>query len=456
MKFRTTLILIVVFAGLLVFVLFFESKSQAKKQGEDKLVDLPSADVEKITLKKEDGTITFKKDAKGEWLITDPLEAKADSTEVSRLAEDFSSLKFERVVEKEGGDLAKYEIPKKELTLWYKNKPQPVKILLGMENPLDNTLFAKKEDDKRIVLLPSYLKSLLEKKTLDFRQKDIFRFEPADVNSIKLKAKDIAWEAQKRGDNWFFLKPPNALAKKSLIEDVLRALADLKAKEFVSEQKQEEENKKYGLKEPEYAISLHLPSKNQNIVFFLHKEGDNVYATTSLSIKIVAVEGQVLASLEKKAEDLRDKQVVAFNSWEAQKLGFKAGDLVLTVIKDKDEKWFFDTPAREEADRSKVETFLRKIETLEAGEFIDSPANPQDYGLVPPQAEVTVWTKEQEKEKQNQILVGGEDKEKKQVVVENPKFGYLFRVDSSFLAEFPKEAKDWRMAQPEAKKEEKK
>ena len=456
MKFRTTLILIVVFAGLLAFVLFFESKSQAKKEGEDKLVDFPSADVEKITLKKEDGTITFRKDAKGEWLITEPLEAKADSTEVSRLAEDFSSLKFDRVVEKEGGDMAKYEIPKKELTLWYKSKPQPVKILLGMENPLDNALFAKKEDDKRIVLLPSFLKSLLEKKIFDFRQKDIFRFEPAEVNIIKLRAKDIAWEAQKKEDNWFFLKPPNALAKKSQIEDVLRALADLKAKEFVSEQKQEEENKKYGLKEPEYVISLHLPSKNQDIVFFLHKEGDNVYATTSLSIKIIAVEGQVLANLEKKAEDLRDKQVVAFNSWEAQKLQLKAGDLGLTVVKDKDDKWFFVSAAREEADKSKIETFLRKIETLEAAEFIDSPANLQDYGLAPPHAEMTVWTKDQDKESQNQMLVGVENKEKKQVVVKNPKLGCLFLVDSSFLAEFPKETKDWKMARPEAKNQTKK
>jgi len=452
MKFKTTIILMAVFVALLAFVLFFESKSKGKKEGEEKLVDLPSADIEKIALKKEDGTITFKKDDKGEWLITEPLEAKADSTEVNRLAEDFSSLRIERVVEKEGGDTTKYEIPKKELTIWSKNKPEPVKILIGMENPLDNALFAKKEDDLRIVLIPSYLKSLLEKKTFDFRQKDIFKFELADVNSIKLRAKDIIWEAQKKEDEWLFQKPLGALAKKSRIEDILRTLADLKAKEFVSEQKKDEDITKYGLKNPEYVISLTLPSKNQEVVFFLHKDGDNVYTTTSLSPKIIAAEGQALANIEKKVEDLREKQVIAFNSWEAQKLQFRAGAFSLTVTKDKDDKWFFDSAAKEEADRSKMETFLRKIETLEASEFIDSPANLQDYGLVQPQAEVSVWTKENEKEKRYQLLVGTEDKEKKQVVVRNPKLNYLFRVDSSFLAEFPKEAKDWKMTNPEEKK----
>jgi hypothetical protein len=456
MKFKTTLILLAAFVALLAFVLFFESRNKGKKETEEKLVDLPSADVEKITLKKEDGTIAFKKDDQGNWLITEPLEAQADSSEVNRLAGDFSSLRIERVVEKQGGDLAKYEIPKEELTLWYKNRPEPEKILIGMENPLDKALFAKKEDDPRIVLIPSYLKSQLDKKTFDFRQKEVFRYEPADVTSIRLRAKDVTWEAQKKEKDWFFQMPINALAKKSQIEDILHTLADLKAKEFVSEEKNEKDTGKYGLQEPEYVISLTLPSKNQDVTFFLHKDGDNVYATTSLSSKIIGVDGQVPANLEKKAEDLREKQVLAFNSWEAQKLQLIAGPLNLTVFKDADGKWFFDDGAKEEEDKSKIETFLRKIETLEASEFIDTPTNLEDYGLAQPQAEITVWTKENEKEKQYQLFIGAEDKEKKQVVVRNPKFPYLFRVDSSFLAEFPQEAQDWKMEKPEEKKEEEK
>jgi hypothetical protein len=459
MKLKTTFILLVVFAVLLAAVLLFEGRSKARKETEEKgkkLVDLASADVEKITLKNEGGPITFKKDDKGEWLIIEPLEAKADSSEVSRLAEDFSSLKFERVIEAEGGDPAKYEIPKKELTLWFKGQAQPVKLLIGMENPLDNTLFAKREDDKRIVLLAGFLKSNLEKKVFDFRQKDIFKFEPEDVGSIKLKAKDISWQAQKKEAEWFLESPLKALAKKSRVDDVLRALSNLRAKEFVAEQKQEAEIAKFGLKEPEYTVALSLPAKNQEILFTLHKQDDTVYATTSISTKIVTAEAQVLTDIEKKAEDLREKQVVVFNSWEASKVHVKKGDLALTVGKDKDNKWQFEGAAKEEADSSRVETFLRKIESLEAVEFIDSPAELQTYGLAPPQAEVTVWTKDGEKEKEFRILVGTEDPVKKQAVLKNTNLDYLFRVDSAFLTEFPKEAKDWKTSAPENKKEVKK
>jgi hypothetical protein len=445
MRPKTTIILFAVFAVLLAAVLIFESRSKARQDEEEKskrLVDLASADVEKMTLKNESGTMTFAKNEKGEWTITAPVEAQADSTEVNRLAEDFSGLKFERVVEADGGDPAKYEIPKKELTLWYKGQAQPVKLLFGLENPIDSTLFAKREDDKRIVLVAGYLKSSLEKKTLDFRQKDIFKFEPDDVGSVSLRAKDLSWKARKREADWFLESPVKALARKSAVEDVLRALSDLRAKDFVSEQKQEAEIVEYGLKEPEYQVTLSLPAKNQEVTFSLHKKDETVYATTSNSVKIVTAETQVLTSIEKKVEDLREKLALVFNSWQANRVRVKNAGLTFTVAKDKDNKWQFESPDEGEADSSLVETFIRKIENLDAVEFIDSPAGLEVYGLDKPRAEVTVWTKDGETEKELSVLIGTEDPEKKQVVVKNPALDYLFRVDSAFLTVFPKEAKD--------------
>jgi hypothetical protein len=456
MKPKTTLILLLTFLVLLTAVLLFESKSKARQEDKEKektLVDLAAADIEKLTLKKEDESITFTRDEKGEWLITEPLEARADSYEVNRLVDDFSSLKFDRVVEPEG-DPAKYEIPKKELVLYAKGKENPVRILIGMENPLDNSLFAKRDDDPRIVLLSSSLKSGLDKKVFDFRQKDIFKFPSEDVAAVKLMAKDISWRALKKEGEWYLESPVKALAKKSRVEDVLRTLSSLRAKEFVAEQKQNADISKYGLKDAEYSVSLNLPAANQEIVFSLHKQDDTVYATTSLSTKIITAEDRVLADIEKKVEDLREKQVVVFNSWEASRLRIKKGDLSLVVGKDEEGKWRFDDAPKEEADRSKVETFIRKIESLEAAEFIDSPSDLKTYGLAEPQAEVTVWVKEGEKDKEYMIQVGETNTEKNQVVVKNPMLEYLFRVEAAFLDEFPKGIEDWKLLPPENKTEE--
>ncbi|OGD22926.1 MAG: hypothetical protein A2W03_03165 [Candidatus Aminicenantes bacterium RBG_16_63_16] len=455
MKLKTTLILLAVFAGLLAFVLVFESRTkarQAAKEKEQKLVDLVSADVEKIALNNGSEMISFQKDEKGEWLITSPVEAPAEASEVNRLAEDFSSLKFDRLVELEAADPKKYEIPKKDITLWYKGRTEPVKILIGMENPIDSSLFAMREGDKRVVLLASFLKSAFDKKALDFRQKDVFRFETADVASIRLKAKDVTWAALKKDSDWHLVKPVDALANKARVDDVLRFLAGLKAKEFVSEKKQDAELAQFGLQEPEYAVALSLPARNQDVTFTLHKQDDKAYATTTLSTKIIIADTTSLADLEKKPDEIREKKVVAFNSWDAQKLRFKKGALALTAAKDAEGNWHYEDGNKAEADRSKVESFIRRVEGLEAAEFIDSPAGPAEYGLAQPEAEIAVWTKENDKDKEFQVLVGIEDAAKKQVVVRTPGLSYLFRVDSSFLADFPKDAKDWLPAAPEAKK----
>lgn len=456
MKFKTTIILFAIFLALLAFVFLFESKKKERKGKEENLVDLSSDDVERILFKKEDETIGFKKDEKGEWFITEPVEAKADNYEVNRIAEDFSRLRMERVVEAEPEDLKTYEIPKKEISLWYKGKDQPVKILIGMENPLDSTFFAKREDEKRVVLIPSYLKSLLEKKTFDFRQKDIFKFETEEVKNIQLKAKDIQWTAKKTEEGWFFENPVKALAEKSKVESILSSLSSLRAKEFVSEAKKDEEIKKFALENPEYRIHLSIPKSNQELIFSLQKKEDKVFATTSLSSKIIAAEEQILTDLEKKLEDLREKSVAEFYSWEAEKLSLKKGDLSLAVSKGKEDKWFFEPELKEEADSSKIETFIRKIENLEAKEFVDEPKNLADYGLDVPQAEVKISVKEdKDRIKEINVFVGKEDKEKKQVAVKNARLDYLFIVDSGFLEEFPKEGKDWKKTEEEQKVEKK-
>jgi hypothetical protein len=459
MKFRTTLILFAVFLILIAVALLLDFFKKSKSDEEEKLTGFSSDDVQKITFKREDGIISFLKDEKGEWLITVPIEAKADKYEVNRLAEDFSELSLERVVEEEPEDLSKYNIPQKEITLWYKDKSAPLKILIGMENPLDSTFFAKREDEQRVVLIPSHLKSLMEKKVFDFRQKDIFKFETDEVKSIRLRAKTKQWEALKIEDEWHFEKPVKALAEKSKIDDILYSLSNLKAKEFVSEEKNKEELHKYKLVEPEYEIILGMPLINQEVTFFLHKNEDKAYATTSLSSKIITAEDSVLSNLEKEAGELREKEVADFNSWEAFKLHLKKEKLEFTVSKDEEDKWHFESLEKEEANRELIMKVIRTIESLEAEEFIDPPLSLKDYGLDKPQAEIKIWTKEDDDSeiiKEVAVLVGSEDKEAKKAVVKNPKFDYLFKVNSEFLEEFPKGLKDWKIEEKQGEKEEEK
>ena len=484
MKIKTTLILFIVFAVLLAFIFLSDIREKGKPAEADKLVDLSTEDVTKIVLKTERGVIAFSKDEKGDWLITEPLEAKADKYEVDRVADDFSSLSIERVVEEVAADLDKYGIPQEEVSLFLKGKEEPVKVIIGMENPLDKKLFAKKADETRVVLIPSHIKSLLEKQVFDFREKKIFQFKADEVKSIKLRSGAIHWEAKNEGEDWFLKKPVESLAEKSKITSLLSSLSDLEAIEFVSEAKKDEETKEYALDTPEHEITLELPLENQAVTFFINKKENKVYATTSLSSKIIEVKDSLLETIQKEPTELRDKDVASFYSWEAKKIRLEKGSLVVTAVKDKDNNWRFDKEDGEEADKEKIDSLIRKIENLEAEEFIDPPLKLEDHGLDTPQTKITISVKEDEdKTKDIIVLIGKTIKEivkkkeenkeaaptdakeeevkaneeqveeKEWVIVKNARLDYLFKIKSEFLAEIPENRDAWKKPPEEDQKE---
>ena len=133
MKFKTTLLLFGIFILLFAAVYFFEFRSQGEENENDMLISFASEDVEKIIFKNDGQTIQFQRKEE-EWLITDPIETKADKYEVNMLADDFSNLRIERVVEEEPSDLKKYGIPQKEIELYTKGQDIPIKIQIGMQN----------------------------------------------------------------------------------------------------------------------------------------------------------------------------------------------------------------------------------------------------------------------------------------------------------------------------------
>jgi hypothetical protein len=454
---RTTLILTVVFLGLLAVVLFVGKKPA--KEGADageKLVAVAAADVTSISLQQGADVLTLRRDEAGEWMISRPFEAKADAYEADSLAAALADLRIERVVEASGGDPKTYDIPQREASLTVKGAADPIRILIGPESSLDGTLYAQKAGDPRIVLLPSAVKSSLDKKLIDLRRKDIFRFEAKDVTAVRLKAKDSAWEARKADGEWRFTSPLKTLVKESRMTSLLEALAGLKAKEFVSETKTPADLKAHGLDKAEYAVTLSLPAASQELVFRLHKAGDKTYATTSLADKIIVPEADILLDLDRKPADLRESKAAVFFSWQADRLELKKGGLALSVHKAADEKWYFDEAEKEEADGAKVDTFLRRIEGLEAAEYIDEPKAPSAYGLDEPTAEIVIRTKdaaaEKPAEKTVRLAAGRVDAAAKQVVLKNDRYTWLVKADASFLDEIPKDKKDWQAPPPVAAK----
>lgn len=451
MKFKTTLILLGTAAVLLVVVLFVLPRKPAEESGGaqgPQVTDLEAGDVERIVISGGPETIDLRKDERGEWLLEAPVQARADDFEVNRLAEDLARLKAERVADEAPSDLSSYGIGGREIALWILGLKEPVRIQVGDENPVDGTLYARKDGEDRVVLLPVAVKTLLDKKPFDFRKKDIFAFEPSKVERISLRSPESSWQASRRDGEWFLEEPVESLADRYGVESIVNALSGLRATEFVSESKSDADLRKFGLDEAEVEVGLILPAEGLEIEFFLSRQDEKAYVTTSASGKIASAASFIFNDLGKKPDELREKGVDDFNPWEAVRLRIKSGSLDIALAKDEQGRWRFESGERGQADSSKVESFIRRVDSLQAAEFIDRPGPAASYGLDKPRAEIVIGVTDPDGgTREVTVLVGAEDEKKKQAVLKNPRLGYLLRVESSFLADIPGSAEDWKKAE---------
>lgn len=449
MKFRTTLILFIVFIVLLAAYLVFESRTQSTEDRKDRealLIECEEADIMKLSVPSGDGTVVFERDESGAWTITSPLRAPADVYEIDNLVRNFARLQIERIVDEDPKNVESYGIGDRDVLVWTKDAEAPVRILIGMENPIGGALFARRDDEKRLVLLSSTLKYSLDKTLFDFRKKDIFAFETGGVSKLRVRAGSSAWEASREGDRWWIVSPVRALASTARILSLLDTLSALKATAFISEDKSGQDLKAYGLDKPNHVVSLSMTEPGEDVVFFLARSDDGVNASTDRSPQVVSVESRILEDLGKPLEDFREKKAADFNSWEVDRVSVAVDGKTIAAFKDGegyDAEWKIEG-LEGAADKSRIESFIRKVEYLEAQTFVDAPGQRAAHGLEPPQAVIAVRVKPYGGEHREVVLhVGLEDAAEGRVAVRNPELDSHMMVDSSFLAEMPKEAKDW-------------
>jgi len=397
----------------------------------------------------------MEKQSDEDWMITFPLNAPADKTQVENLAEDLSELPYEKVVETESPDFAKYGIPTQTIRLYYENLTDPVVILIGEKNPLDNTYFAKLGSENRVVLLPGRLSTTLEKELTDLRKKDIFAFDIEEAASLSVTSPETGWTVEKEGEKWFLTDPVSSLADKTGIQNVLNALSGLTAEDFVSENKTEAEMETFGLDSPSYHAELDLPGKNKKLHFYLNKQEDKTYATSNDSGKIVTVADTTLSQLDKPVSELRETSVADFYAWEVKRIQLEGPELTLEAVKDKEDVWHLDSTNGPEAEKQTIEDFIRKISYLEAEEFVDPPYAAGKYGITGDVQKLTITVAADEGDEADIItlLLGNQLEEEGPVFVKNQNLDYLFQVDSEFMQNYPSSREDWLKPEAESKEE---
>lgn len=374
MKFRGLVTAAVVLAALGGAAWWSErhQKAEASKPPADappKILTIPEDQFKQIQLAKKTGDTTDLVKADGKWQITQPKLLAADQDSVSSLVSSLSSLSSDRLIEDKAGDLSNYGLttPNERVTITRKDGKTQT-LLVGDDTPTGSGAFAKLQNDPRVFMIASYVKSGVDKTWKDLRDKRLLTFNSDKLTRVDLNAKGQMLEFGKNNQNeWQILKPRPLRADGLQVDELVRKLKDAKMDTSVSDEDARKATAAFFTGTRVAVASVTDASGTQQLD--VRKDKDkNYYARSSAVEGIYKVTSDIGDGLDKGLDDFRNKKLFDFGWNDPTKLDIRNGTAQATYQKS-GEKWM---SGAKQMDSPSIQALIDKLRDLTSTKFLDS------------------------------------------------------------------------------------
>jgi len=420
MKFRTTIILLIIAAIGAAYIFLYDRQQFRTEEWVQRqqmaLPDYKIGQINKIELIKEKDSIVLESTDNVRWKMLRPLQLRADGAEVKKILSQFEFLrKVGTIKESETANfsLGNYGLDKPQIVvnLWMKESA----ILKGTEGTTgaeskytinvgdrlaagQNTVYINIEGSNDVVVVAAKFLEKVDKNINDLRNKWAFEYDMNAVERVRIQSDSKDPIVCSRADqHWWVTQPVSDRGDTARIRDILSELKNLKiAKaDFVSDK--EEDIARHGLDKPRLTISIGSTGGDTQSLLLGHSLDDRIYAKRNDESSIFFVQDVVLSDLDLEANDLRDKQLLRFDSigtYGIEKVELEYPDATLTMVKTKQYDWMITSPNKILADRDTIRKFVEKIKDLQIQLYEDdSGKNFDKYGLGDSSVKVSVFRK---------------------------------------------------------------
>lgn len=414
---RSTFALIVVLAGLGAYIYFVtwktpEGDTGGKKQ--DKVFAALQADtIDEIKVSAGGDATMLKKDG-GTWQITQPVAAKADESEVSGITSALSSIDVVRVVDENPSNLNDYGLsnPRIEIDFKAAGDKDYRKLLIGEKSPTGADLFARRNDEKKVFLIPAFQETTFNKTAFDLRDKALLKFDREKVDGLDVTSGGKTLTIAKDGGDWKITKPLQTRADFGSVEGLVGRLQTVQMKSIVTSEPTPADLKKYGLDKPDATVTLNAGSARATLLVGSTAADNTVYARDASKPDVVTVESALLDDLKKGSDDYRRKDLFEFRPFNATHIEITRNGqtVVLDRVKGQGEnapdKWHRASPNPGDVDKDKMDGLLSKLSNMRAASFVESTAK---TGIDKPALTVVVKFDEGRKEEKVTFGQAGSD-----------------------------------------------
>jgi uncharacterized protein DUF4340 len=383
---RSTILLVVVLAGLGAYIYFVtwkqpEGADAAKKT--EKVFTVQSDKIDEIKVSSAGGEATTLKKDSGAWTLTEPVKAAADESEVSGITNALASTDLVRVVDENPANLNDYGLSNPRLEIDFKTAGDKTyrRLLVGEKTPTGANLFVRRDDEKRVLLIPAFQETSLNKSTFDLRDKSVLKIDRDKIDGLELTAGDKTMTIAKAGGDWKLTRPMDVRADYGSVEGLIGKLQTVRMKSIVTADASAADLKKYGFDKPQATANLLAGSARATLVLGGKSEDNAVYARDASKPMVVTVDASLVDDVKKGPDDYRRKDLFEFRAYNATHVEVTRNGqtIVFDRVKSGNEnvpdKWHRASPNPKDVDKDKVDALLSKLANMRADKFVESTAN---------------------------------------------------------------------------------
>ena len=433
MKPKGLLVSVVLLAGL-GGIIWWSNKKQATASATTtdnttKLLAIPDDQFQNIRIQKTGADTEDLVRDNGKWKLTEPKPLPADQDSVSSIVSSLSALNADKVIENKAADLKPYGLDKPALDIQIKQKNgKTAELLVGDDTPTGSGAYAKLAGDPRVVTVASFVKTSLDKKPDDLRDKRLMLFDQDKITRVDLQAKGEPVEFGKdAAGEWQILKPRALRADSSAVNGLVDKLRDAKmdlsgtgdaAKGFASATR---------------IATATVADASGNHTIEIRKDKDkNYYAKASDVAGEFKVASDLGDGVDKGLDDFRNKKLFDFGFSDPGKV-----ELPGAVYDKSGDKWMAGGKAM---DNSTVQNLIDKLRDLSATKFAGTPAGDAVFTA-------TVTSNSGKRVEKVTIRKQGDN-----YFAQRENEPSIYQVDGKSVTDLQAAAKDVKPAPPETKK----
>ncbi len=353
----------------------------------------PPAEFTKLTVTFEGETTVLERAPGQDWRLTSPVVARADKLVLDALTSQLQSSRFKASLEAQPDEatLARYGLDQPRFSVeaqaTVNGEARTVKLVGGIENPFDGSVFMRRNDDPTVFTAEGGARYALAKKAFDLREKAFFSVDEAKVQQLASRSQVNDYVLERGADKaWVMTKPTAEPADANTVASMIGSMNQERAQAFFADTP--ENRRAFGLDAPLVDTRLTLEGGQVVRLVVGRGAGDQLYALREDELgTTLAQVGTNATQYDRNLGDLKDKTVVRFKKELVTKMIFHpaAGDEVVVAKDSADasaEAWRVVAPRAGKAKIFKLTSVLWTLGSFKASKVVeDKPKDLEPYGL---------------------------------------------------------------------------